>query len=122
MLHPGKVKHPGERAITNDVWYDTKTYKRNPEPDEVGKWKTQLSRMQELIIVGNFMGSKDLLRLGIDFANSHYSWTDRILSGMLAITARVSNKLVRAIVAVSHRCRRNVGQGFRVLSRTEDSK
>jgi hypothetical protein len=117
MLHPGKLKHPGERAITNDnVWYDTKSYNRDPEPHEVEKWKGQLSRRQELMIVGNFSGNKDLLRLGIDLANSHYSWTDRMLSGMLATAARGS-RLVRTVVALASRCRRKVSQGFRVLSR-----
>lgn len=122
MLYPGKLKHPGERAITNNVWYDTKSYNRNPEPHEVEKWKGQLSRMQEIIIVGRFGGNKNLLRLGIDFASSQYSWTDRILSGVLATAAWGSRKLVHGIVPLARRYRGKVGQGVRVLSRIGDSK
>jgi len=118
MLHPGKLKHPGEKATTKDnVWYDTKSYNRDPEPQEVEKWKSQLSRRQEFMIARHFSGNKDLLRLGIDLADSHYSWTDRILSEILASAARGSHKLAHKIVALASRCRVKVGQGVRVLSR-----
>ena len=122
MLHPGEMKHPGERAMTNNVWYDMKSYNRNPEPHEVEKWKSQLSRMQEFMIVGNFSGNKDLLRLGIDLANSHYSWTDRMLSGMLATAARGSHKLVHKIIEIARRSRSKASQRVRIHGRIGDSK
>jgi hypothetical protein len=122
MLRSGELKHPGERAVTNDVWYDTKSYNRNPEPCEVDKWRSQLSRMQEFMIVGKFGADKDLRRLGVDLANSNFSWTDRILGGMLATAAHGSHKVVHEIVALARRSRRKVSEGFRVLSRIGDSK
>jgi hypothetical protein len=122
MLHPGKLKHPGEKAITNNVWYDEKSYKRDPERDEIEKWKSQLSRIQEMMIVGSFRGNKDLIRLGIGLTNSRSSWTDRILSATLAAAVHGSHKLVHAIVAFTGGWRRKVGQGFRVLSRIGISK
>jgi hypothetical protein len=122
MLHPGEIKHPGEKAVTNNVWYDTKSYNRNPEPYEVDKWRSQLSRMQEFMIVGHFSANKDLRRLGIDLANSNYSWTDRILCGMLATAAHGSHKVVDEIVALARRSRKKVSEGYRVLSRIGDSK
>jgi hypothetical protein len=122
MLHPGKLKHPGEKAITNNVWYDAKSYNRDPERDQIEKWKSQLSRMQEMMIVESFRGNKDLLRLGVDLANSRSSWTDRVVGGTLAATGRGCRKLAHAIVALAGGWRRKVGQGFRVLSRIGESK
>jgi len=122
MLRPGELKHPGEKAITNNVWYDTKSYNRDPEPNEIDKWKSQLSLMQKFMIVGNFSGNKDLLRLGVDLSNSHSSWTGRISSEMLATAVRVSNKFVHEIVAFARRSRRKVSQGVRGLGRIGDSK
>jgi hypothetical protein len=70
MLHPAGQKHLGEKAVTNrsaEVWYDQKSYYRNPDSSEVEKWRSLLSPMQQTMVNMSFRGYPTLGALGYDF-------------------------------------------------------
>jgi hypothetical protein len=46
MLAPEQQSHPNEAAITNDVWYDKKMFRRAPEASNADKWKKNLTTFQ----------------------------------------------------------------------------
>jgi len=60
MICPGEVKHLGESAITSTVWYDKETFARNPETNEVVKWKKQLSLPARALILASFKNYEPL--------------------------------------------------------------
>ncbi len=64
MLHPGMVKHPGESAIVNDVWYDRRGFNRDPVITEIDKWKRQLNARQQVAVTAAFRDSQELVGLG----------------------------------------------------------
>jgi len=71
MLHSGRLKHLGEKAITSksdEIWYDSKAYKRDPEVHHIDKWKTLLTSMQQATVAMSFKDNEDLTRLGYDFS------------------------------------------------------
>ena len=68
MLYPGSIKHLGEKAVTNNVWYDTKSYNRDPESYEIDKWKTELPYAQQVIIATAFRDNIGLAQFGYDFS------------------------------------------------------
>lgn len=79
MMHPGSVKHLGEKPIVNEVWYDKKTYYRDPEPGQIYKWKTQLTPIQQVIVAESFREVEGLVKLGYDFSPDDLSPISRIL-------------------------------------------
>jgi sulfotransferase family protein len=71
MLYPERLKHLGEQAITSKsdkIWYDPKTYNRDPEAHPVDKWKNQLTSMQQATVAMSFKDDEDLIRIGYDFS------------------------------------------------------
>lgn len=67
MLTPKDKKHLGEQAITthsNELWYDKKQYNRNPDRDNIGKWKKNLSPYVQAQIILRFKDNKELQRYG----------------------------------------------------------
>lgn len=64
MLRPDKHEHTGEEAITNDIWYNSKEYKRQPSKTEIGKWKKKLSFTQKTILFYLFRDFKPLKSYG----------------------------------------------------------
>lgn len=93
MLRPSQFKHPGEKAITNDVWYSTKTYNKDPDPRRVDKWKTQLTTVQKIMITNAFKDVDELNRLGYDFSNEGFSQVERNLAKIAFFLYKISKKL-----------------------------
>jgi protein-tyrosine sulfotransferase len=90
MLYPGSLKHLGEKAVTNNVWYDTQSYNRDPKPAEIDKWRTQLTYVQQVMIATAFREHGDLAQFGYDFAiNSLLGFT---LKGYLRLAGHVRRR------------------------------
>jgi LPS sulfotransferase NodH len=64
MLRPDKQKHVGEKAITNEVWYNEKEYRRRPTDTEIEKWRGNLSFAQKAILFYCFRKNQSLSRNG----------------------------------------------------------
>jgi protein-tyrosine sulfotransferase len=92
MLYPASGKHLGEEAITKnsgEVWYTTETYYRNPVKDEVDKWTTQLSTLQQAMVNRSLRELDGLDALG-------YQIPDRQQSMLLGLLARVLVRIGRS--------------------------
>jgi protein-tyrosine sulfotransferase len=95
MLHPGSLRHLGEKAVTNNVWYDTQSYNRDPKTDEIDKWRTQLTYVQQVMIATAFRDHGDLSQFGYDFAlNSPLGFT---LQGCLRFAGHVRRRSLAGV-------------------------
>jgi len=115
MLCPGSIKHLGEKAVTNDVWYDTKSYSRDVEPYEVDKWKNQLTYTQKVVITTAFMGNEDLARCGYVFSSDDLSRINRVVGFTIRACLNLSKMVVGRSVALARRGRTKVRQRLRFL-------
>ena len=122
MLHPKDVKHLGEKAVTNNVWYDTKSFNRDPEPHEVDKWKNQLTYVQKVIITTAFLDNKGLTRCGYAFSRDDSLRMNRILGVTIEAFVNFSRNALRGCVTLARRCRVKAGQGLRLLYHMGNSK
>lgn len=71
MITPSKFKHLGEKAITTssgEVWYNTQTYNRDPNPNSLNKWQSLLTTTQKSAIANSFGTIPNLNELGYDFS------------------------------------------------------
>ena len=67
MLTPKDKKHLGEQAITknsNGLWYDKKQYYRNPDRNNIGKWKKNISMPVQAKIIERFKDNLDFQQCG----------------------------------------------------------
>lgn len=70
MLKPGDVEHKGEKAITansGELWYDIKTYYRNPEATSIDSWKGSLGFWQTSLVNNEFRRDENLKACGYHF-------------------------------------------------------
>ena len=109
MLCPGSIRHLGEKAVTNNVWYDTKSYNRDPESYEIDKWKAQLTYAQQVLIATAFRDNTDLVQLGYDF--SPHGFLGLSLSAFVHFGTHVR----RRSFALARRSRNKVRRGLRLL-------
>lgn len=80
MLKPGKFEHIGEKAITkNEIWYEQKLYNRNPEANEINKWKNLLTSTQKMRIFLAFRKNNDLKQLGYNISEDEIPIVNRII-------------------------------------------
>lgn len=82
MINPGKFTHPGEEAITaksDETWYNSQTYNRNPDTRSLDKWKTSLTPTQRVAITTSFKDDQDLNQLGYCFSDSDMPFVKRFL-------------------------------------------
>lgn len=57
MCTPGHQPHLGEAAITeksDELWYDRRSYYRNPDPSNQDKWRRQLTGFDHLAVIRAF--------------------------------------------------------------------
>lgn len=83
MLSPRDKEHLGQQAITtksNEIWYDSKTYNRNPDSQNIEKWQSKLTLGQQLKTTMAFMGNKDLIQYGYDFSVDSLTQANHVLS------------------------------------------
>ncbi len=82
MLHPGCREHLSEGGMTcaaNSIWYDEKTFRRDPDPGVADKWKNSLTPGQQVRITRAFQGDDHLKGLGYCFDLGHLSAGKRFL-------------------------------------------
>ena len=116
MLHPKNVKHLGEKAVTNDVWYSTKSYNRDPEPYEVDGWKSQLTYVQQNIITTAFLDNKGLTRCGYAFSSDDSLRMNRVLGLMISAVRSLSRGAFPRSIRLARRFRAKAKQGLSLLS------
>ncbi len=71
MLHPGEKTHIGEQAITEksgEIWYNAKEYYRDPDKQNVDKWKSDLSAREQIRAILAFRNRRDIKGYGYDFS------------------------------------------------------
>jgi hypothetical protein len=69
MLAPGAAEHLGMRAITaTGLWYDADSFRRDPDPDGLHKWRDRLTALQAARVAAAFAGSAALARHGYGLA------------------------------------------------------
>lgn len=122
MLHPKDVKHLGEKAVTNDVWYDTKSFNRDPEPFEVDKWKSQLTYVQQFMITTAFLDNKGLSRCGYAFSSDDSLRMNRILGLTIRAVMNLGRGAFPRSIALARRFPVKAKQGLRLLSQMGNSK
>jgi hypothetical protein len=69
MRVPASRSHAGEKAITiNDrnLWYDAQSFRRDPDPAGIDKWRSRLTPGQVARIGAAFAGMPPLTRFGYD--------------------------------------------------------
>lgn len=69
MIYPENVRHLGEKAQCNEIWYDQNSFNRNPESTRISNWKNQLSWMQIIMIAASFKDFDELAKYGYQFRN-----------------------------------------------------
>jgi len=100
MLTPGAKNHIGEQAITvksNELWYDAKTYNRDPFTESLEKWKTVLTPIQQVTISKVFQNNPDFTRLGYDFSTKSISTKTWITGSIISTLNNVRGVLTRRI-------------------------
>ena len=61
MLTPSSLQHPGEQAIIRTaIWYDPASFRRDPDPTGIDKWKERLSARQKAVITLAFAGMPEV--------------------------------------------------------------
>lgn len=89
MLYPSRKEHLGQKAQTNEIWYDKRTYNRDPQPEEVDKWRAQLSPIQQVIIARSFEEIKDLAHLGYDLSLKDFPRVSCIVGTLFSQIQRI---------------------------------
>lgn len=101
MVNPGKFEHLGEQAITvqsNEVWYSTQTYNRDPDTQSLDTWKTSLTPTQKAIVAMSFKDCADLTQLEYNFSIDGISIINRFF-GIIhqALTYLIDQGLYRIV-------------------------
>jgi hypothetical protein len=100
MLRPDQLNHPGEKAITNDVWYSKKEYNRRPTASAVDQWKRSLNVLQRAVLYYCFRDNQTLrsngyrLQSGIDWpiAGGLVYAIGRVLFGLLRVKKKFCDR------------------------------
>ncbi len=98
LCSPGEKEHIGEQAITvnsNEIWYDKKSYNRNPGTESLEKWKQTLTPLQQIEIVKTFNKNSRLTELGYKLSLTHLSMTERTIATLARYTKKLRNEVYR---------------------------
>jgi hypothetical protein len=99
ILRPADKEHLGEQPITiksNEIWYDSKTYNRNPDNRNIAKWHSELALGQQIITTLAFMGYRDLIQAGYDLSVDSITQVNHILSRSYFLCLRLAKVLYRS--------------------------
>ena len=100
MLTPAHFKHSGEAAITiksKNIWYDKKSYNKNPHTDSLEKWKRVLSPSDKLIIYELFKDQKALQELGYNINTKDINGLTRAVVLALNVMKKVKRRLEKTL-------------------------
>ncbi|MFV9644589.1 MAG: sulfotransferase family protein [Desulfobacterales bacterium] len=98
MLYPGDKEHLGEQAITtnsNEIWYDSKTYNRNPDNRNIEKWQSKLTLGQQIRTIIAFKNNRDLLQYGYNLSLDSLTQANDILARIYYIYLRLCNTIYK---------------------------
>ena len=98
MLYPGDKEHLGQQAITtnsNEIWYDSKAYNRNPDNRNIEKWQSKLTLGQQIRTIMAFKGNRDLIQYGYDFSLDSLTQANYILTRCYYFYLRLSSAIYR---------------------------
>jgi len=74
MTRPVEFRHLNEKGMTceaNAIWYDHKSFSRNPDPAQIDKWRKRLNVIDQIHISDHFQNNRLLMDLGLDFSLNH---------------------------------------------------
>ena len=100
MLFPRAVEHLGMKAVTErsgNIWYDADSFRRNPDPAGMHKWRDRLTAFQRARIAAGFARFDALARHGYALAPGSPAQAALGRAGLLLDGAR--DRLGRAIRA-----------------------
>jgi len=100
LCTPGDKKHIGEQAITvnsNEIWYDKKSFNRNPTTESLEKWKQSISPTQQIAIINAFGSDSRLPELGYSLSIDHLTTSQRITAAAVNYMMRLRNSLSRLV-------------------------
>lgn len=106
MMYPGNKKHLGENAITtnsNEIWYDVKTYYRNPDSKSTDKWKSNLKLSHQVRIVTAFKDYEELKQFRYCFSKDGLPQAKRLLWTNCVLFYRIKGGLHKYVSALTRR-------------------
>ena len=115
MITPGKKEHLGEKAITrksNEIWYDAETYRRDPDRQDIEKWKKKLTLSQQVRISMAFEGYKEFKQFVYDFSINSLAQPKQIFRVNYIIFLRLCYKIIKFLSLVERRI-----PGVRIIRR-----
>ena len=83
MTRPGEKEHMGEAQMTagfGSFFYDRNSYRRNPDPMQTDRWRSQLTLAQKALIISRFANFEYRDRLPYDLSPSTLSAPERALA------------------------------------------
>jgi hypothetical protein len=102
MLHPGSRHHLGEKASTSlNLWYNSKSFNRDPEATDIDKWRNELSLTQQAIIATAFRNDRRLKHLGYDLSMKGF------VGQSLSTLARLGQRTKRSLRGSAQRVLRS---------------
>ncbi len=103
MLHPGKIRHLGEKPIANEIWYDSARYNRDPDPSEIDKWRRQLKSTYQIMAMQLFGDSDDLRRLGYQLTSNGVPMAKKIEAYALSKFGDLRKVIKQYMISFSRR-------------------
>lgn len=102
MLRPEKQPHIGEKAITNEVWYNEKEYRRRPTDTEIEKWRGSLNGAQKAVLFYCFRKNPSLLkngyRLDEEFNTQAVRQIFHTIGGILYVFLKIKRKISHRVL------------------------
>jgi hypothetical protein len=99
MLTPASRRHPGERAIIRTaIWYDPASFRRDPDPTGIDKWKERLSARQKAVITLAFAGMPEVSGAGYALRPGDLTPPEYALGRAARLVERLGGRLRRALV------------------------
>jgi hypothetical protein len=99
MLTPASRRHPGERtSIRTAIWYDPDSFRRDPDPAGIDKWKESLSARQKAVITLAFSGMPEVSGAGYPLRTDDLTPPEYALGLGAQLVERLGGRLRRALV------------------------
>lgn len=99
MLNPASLRHPGEQALVQDaIWYDPASFRRDPDPTGIDKWKERLSARQKAVITLAFAGMPEVSGAGYQLRSDDLTPPEFALGLGAQLIERLGRRLRRALV------------------------
>ena len=99
MLTPSNRRHPGEQAIIRTtIWYDPASFRRDPDPTGIDRWKERLSARQKAMITLAFAGMPEVSWAGYPLRHGDLTPPEYALGLGARLVERLGRRLRRPLV------------------------